>query len=82
MTLERLFALEVEFARLLRTTGMPEVDVHTSYALQYRYDAMLRTLGRTTKADVEHLKDRLLMVGDPRDVMRASDSIKRMLGLP
>ena len=46
--LERLFRLEIEFHRCLRTLHPGTVDassVHASYALQSGYDRLLRSLG-------------------------------------
>ena len=34
-----------------------------------------------TVRDVEHLHDRLTLVGDPRDVFAARDSLKQLLGI-
>jgi hypothetical protein len=78
--LERLFALEIEFHRRLRTDAPGTADpsaLHTSYALQYGYERLLRSLGGVTVQDVE----RLALSGDARDVLKARDSLARLLGL-
>ncbi len=82
--LEQLFALEVEFHRRLRTSAPGTGDaatIHTSYALQSGYELLLRRVGRVTEAEVEALRERLLMAGDARDVLSARDSLMKILGL-
>jgi hypothetical protein len=82
--LERLFALEIEFHRRLRTEAPGTADpsaLHTSYALQAGYEPLLRTIGTTTPRDVERLAERFGLAGDARDVMAARDSVTRLLGL-
>ena len=58
--LERLFLLEVEFARKLRTEAPGTSDVsslHTSYALQAGYESLIAAAGRVTVRDVEAVGD-------------------------
>jgi hypothetical protein len=83
--LERLFRLEIEFHRRLRTEAPGTADVralHTSYALQLGYEPLMRAAGAVTARDIEHLHDRLTLAGDARDILAARDSIKRLLGIP
>jgi hypothetical protein len=82
--LEQLFRLEIEFHRRLRTQAPGQGDVralHTSYALQAGYESLIRTAGSVTVQDVERLHARLGMVGDPRDVLAARDSLIQLLGV-
>jgi hypothetical protein len=82
--LERLFALELEYQRLLRcdAPGTPEsVAPHTSYALQSGYEPLLRSVGRVTAQDLEKLSRRFSASGDARDVLAARDSLMTLLGL-
>jgi hypothetical protein len=82
--LEKLFRLEIDFHRRLRTQAPGAADaasLHTSYALQSGYDQLLRSLGSITAQDVERLHDRLLLAGDARDILKARDSLKALLGL-
>jgi hypothetical protein len=78
-------SLEVEFHRRLRTQAPGVADsagLHTSYAPQSVYDPLLCFLGPIISHDVETLRERLTLAGDPRDVLAARDSLKRLLGLP
>ena len=82
--LERLFRLEVEFHRRLRSEANEPPDaggVHTSYALQAGYEPLLRSIGGVAAADVEALAGKLAPAGDARDVLRARDSIIGLLGV-
>ena len=83
--LERLFRLELEFHRRLRTEAPGTADaraLHTSYALQSGYEPLIRAAGAVTARDVERLHERLTLAGDPRDVLATRDSLKRLLGIP
>jgi len=82
--LERLFRLEVEFHRRLRTLAPGTADaraLHTSYALQAGYESLIRAAGGVSVQEVERLHARLATVGDPRDLLAACDSLKQVLGL-
>ena len=82
--LERLFRLEVEFHRRLRTEAPGTFDVaglHTSYALQSGYEPLIRSAGAVTARDVERLHDRLTLAGDARDILAARDSLKQLLAI-
>jgi hypothetical protein len=84
LPLEQLFALEVEFHRRLRTAAPGTGDasaIHTSYALQSGYEPLLKRVGSVTEPDVEAVRERLLMAGDPRDVLSARDSLMKILGI-
>ena len=68
--LERLFRLEVEFHRRLRTEAPDTADpraLHTSYALQSGYEPLLRAAGAVCARDIERLHDRLT-ANKPRQV--------------
>jgi hypothetical protein len=83
--LEQLFRLEVEYHRRLRTEapGTPDPgSLHTSYALQNGYEGLIRAVGAATGKDVEAVKNRHGLAGDPRDVLAARDSVKGLLGIP
>jgi hypothetical protein len=46
--LDRLYTLEIEFHRLFRSECINAIEaacIHTSYALQNQYEALLRTVG-------------------------------------
>jgi hypothetical protein len=82
--LERLFRLEIEFHRKLRTQAPGTIDagaLHTSYALQAGYERLIGAVGTITAGDLDRLHARLTKAGDPRDVLAARDSLKRLLGL-
>jgi hypothetical protein len=82
--LERLFELEVEFHRRLRSEAPGTVDasaLHTSYALQSGYEPLLRRVGRVTPGDLDRLAGRTALAGDPGDVRAARNSLARLLGL-
>ena len=82
--LERLFRLEIEFYRQLRTQapGLDYTgDLHTSYAMQSGYEQLLRTTGPVAAFDIERLKHHLFPAADPRDVLAAGNSLTQLLGL-
>lgn len=82
--LERLFRLEIEYHRRLRTEAPGTADaraLHTSYALQASYETLIRAAGGVSAQEVERLYARLASVGDPRDRLAARDSLERLLGL-
>ena len=82
--LERLFLLEVEFHRRLRTQAPATADpggLHTSYALQSGYEPLIRQASTATAHDIEQLHRRHAMAGDPRDILAARDTLKSLLGL-
>ena len=82
--LEQLFALEVEFHRRLRTEAPGTGDaatIHTSYALQAGYERLLQRIGRVTGQDIEAVREQSSLAGDARDVLKARDSVIRILGI-
>ena len=82
--LEKLFRLEIEFHRRLRTQVPGTADtraLHTSYALQSGYEPLMRAVGTVTAQDVERLHARLTLAGDARDVLAARDSLEELLGV-
>ncbi len=81
--LETLFRLEIEFHRRLRTLALDmsvNTGVHTSYAIQGRYESLLHSIGQITASDIEQLETRLITTADTRDVLAARDSMKQMMG--
>jgi hypothetical protein len=83
--LERLLRLEIEYHRLVRTQAQGSGDTvtaHTSYALQSGYEILLREVGAVTPKELESLRERLTLQTDPRDLLAARDSVRRLLGLP
>ena len=82
--LEKLFRLEIEFHRKLRTQAPGTEDaraLHTSYALQAGYEPLIRAVGPVTGRDIERLHACLALAGDTRDLLAARDSLKTLLGL-
>jgi hypothetical protein len=82
--LETLFRLEIEFHRRQRTQTIAIPDagsLHTSYALQAGYEPLLFSLRSVTASDIEQIRTRLMMVGDTRDILAASESIEQLLGV-
>lgn len=82
--LERLFRLEVEFHRRLRTHAPGTADaraLHTSWALQAGYEGLIGAIGSVPGHEIEGVYARLTLAGDPRDVIAARDSLKQLLGL-
>lgn len=80
--LERLFLLELDFQRKLRTEGLGQATVdgvRTSYALQCGYEDLIRSVGRVTAQDIERLRERLTLAGNPRDGLAARDSLMQIL---
>jgi hypothetical protein len=83
--LEQLFRFELEFHRRLRDAAEGQGNaaaVHTSFALQHGYEALMRAAAGTTAHEVDVMKERLTLAGDPRDTLAARDSVKQLLGLP
>ena len=84
-SLEKLFRLEIDFHRRLRTQVTGTVDagaLHTSYALQCGYEPLIRAIGTVSVRELELLADRLAPTVDARDLGAARDSLKRLLGIP
>lgn len=82
--LERLFLLEVDFHRKLRTQALGKAMIdglRTSYALQCGYEGLLRDVGLVTVRDIEKVRERLTMARDSRDVLAARDSLMQLLGV-
>jgi hypothetical protein len=83
--LEKLFRLELEFHRRLRTQAPGTADassLHTSYALQTGYEQLIPAVGTVTARQIEQLRERFTLAGDTRDLLAARDSLKQRLGLP
>jgi hypothetical protein len=81
--LEKLFRLELEFHRRLRTAARGTIDassLHTSYALQTGYEQLIPAIGTITATQIEQLRERFLLASDTRDVLAARDSLTQLLG--
>lgn len=82
--LEKLFRLEIEYHRRLRTQAPGTADaraLHTSYALQSGYEALIGAAGPVTAGEIDRLRERLVLAGDPRDVLAACASLGELLGI-
>jgi hypothetical protein len=82
--LEKLFRLEIEFHRRLRTQVSGTVDagaLHTSYALQCGYEPLIRATGTVSVQHVDRLAAGLAPAVDAHDLSAARDSLKRLLGI-
>jgi hypothetical protein len=82
--LEKLFRLETEFHRRLRTQapGTADADhVHACFATQTGYENLLRSVGPVAAEDIERLRVRLALGGDTRDILAACDSLHQLLGI-
>jgi hypothetical protein len=80
--LERLYRLEIEFYRLFRVeaiNAMEAASAHTSYALQHGYEPLLRTVGSVDSSSLTDTRDKLLGMGDPRDVQAAYHSLQNLV---
>jgi hypothetical protein len=56
--------------------------VHASFALQHGCERLMRAAAGTTAHQVEAMKERLALAGDPRDVLAARDSVRPLLRVP
>jgi len=82
--LEKLFRLEIEFHRRLRTAAPGTIDassLHTNYAPQTGYEQLFRAIGTVSAQDIETLRERFALAGDARDLLTARDSLKQLLGI-
>jgi hypothetical protein len=80
--LEKLFRLEIEFHRRLRTAIPGTTDagsLHTSFALQTGYESLIPAIGTVTHADIDRLRQRLFPIADPRDVLAARAFLMQVL---
>ena len=82
--LEKLFRLELEFHRRLRTAAPGLIDagsLHTSYALQTGYEQLIQAVGPVTAPQIDQLHERFRSAGDTRDLLAAGASVKQLLGI-
>ncbi len=83
--LEKLFRLEIEFHRRLRTAAPGTIidvgSLHTGFALQTGYEQLIGTTGAVTAQDIEMLRERFFLAGDGRDLLAARDSLRQLLGI-
>jgi hypothetical protein len=80
--MEELFRLEVTFNALLRSSGVTALDVgqlHASYTIECGYERLIRVLGSVSDEELERVKTCLAGEADPRDVLRARDTIRGFL---
>ena len=80
--LDRLYRLEIEFHRLFRADGINALEaasVHTSYAIQNQYEPLLRMIGVVARSDLAGATERMMGMGDPRDVQAAYHSLHQFL---
>ncbi len=80
--LEKLFRLEIEFHRRLRTAVPGTTDaggLHTSFALQTGYESLIAAAGRVTVPEIERLRQRLFLIADPRDILAAREFLMQVL---
>lgn len=83
--LEKLFQLELDFHRRLRTEAPVTADatgLRTSYALQTGYEQLIPAVGTINARQIEQLRERITLAEDTRDLLAAHDSLKQLLGLP
>jgi hypothetical protein len=82
--LEKLFRLEIEFHRRLRTAAPGSADassLHTSFALQTGYEQLICATESVTAQEIEAVRERFVLAGDARDLVAARDSLKAILGV-
>jgi hypothetical protein len=82
--LDRLYHLEIEFHRLFRAEGINPFEaasVHTSYALQNQYESMLRTMVLVDQSELAKVAERMMGMGDPRDVQAAFHSLRQFISV-
>ena len=80
--LDRLYRLEIEFHRLFRSEGISSIEaagIHTSYALQNQYEPLLRTVGLVDPPALAKAAERMMGLGDPRDVQAAYQSLRQFI---
>lgn len=83
--LEKLFRLELDFHRRLRTQAPGNADassLHTSYALQTGYKQLLPAIGTATNRQLEQLRERFTLAGDTRDLIATRDSLNSSSAWP
>jgi hypothetical protein len=74
--------LEIEFHRLFRVEGLNAAEaagVHTSFALQDHYEPLLRTIGVVAPSELAGATERMMGMGDPRDVQAAFHSLRQLI---
>lgn len=79
--LSQLYNLEIEFHRQFRHASLDAGEAwsaHTSYALQHGYERLLRSIGVVDPLALESIRDRMSQCEDPRDVMAAFHSLRRL----
>jgi hypothetical protein len=83
--LEELFRCELEFHRRVRceARGLPEdaAAAREAFGVVHGYAELIQAVAGATAKEIELMREKLSLVGDPRDVLAASDSVKQILGL-
>ncbi len=82
--LNSLFRHEIEFHRLARTAGISQHEreqQHGQHAISQHDEPLIRACEGVTYSSVGEHMQRLLSVGDSRDVLAARDSLLKLLKL-
>ena len=81
--LEQLFAFEVEFYRRLNGRRGDRRCIVSAHELCIAgwVRGLIPAVGMVSVPDIDVLRARLALRGDPRDVLRARDSVMRILGI-
>lgn len=80
--LRELFLLELGFRWRLHgcLASAAEVEqLHAGYAIERGYERLIKRLGPVTDQELERTKERLILYGDPRDVLSTRDSLRQIL---
>jgi hypothetical protein len=80
--LERLFRMEIDFHRRLRTAAAGTAEagsLHTSYALQAGYEQLIAAIGPVGEEELRVARQRFMLADNSHDVLSAADSIRRLL---
>ena len=56
--------------------------LHTGYALHSGYEQLIGATGPVAARQIERLRDRFMLAGDPHDLLAARDSLKLLLSMP
>jgi hypothetical protein len=59
--------------------ALEAAGIHTSYALQNHYEPLLRTIGVVAPSELASATERMMGMGDPRDVQAAYHSLRQLI---
>ena len=80
--LQRLFVLEIQFQRRLREAQVCDPNVHRSvWESTMGYACLANELVGLDIQQLDRFMGRMLLAGDPRDVLKARDAVAGFLGL-